>query len=77
VSLSGPAGVVQWRALAKDGADLPPTQAVIQSARQVAWVGETFDFEYQSKEPMSLRLQIENVPGALVHWQVAQQIQIE
>jgi hypothetical protein len=40
-------------------------------------VGETFDFEYQSKEPMSLRLQIENVPGALVHWQVAQQIQIE
>jgi manganese oxidase len=77
VTLSGPAGVLQWRALAKDGADLPAAQAVTQSARQVAWVGETYDFEYQSKEPMSLRLQIENIPDALLRWQVAQQIQIE
>jgi hypothetical protein len=43
----------------------------------VAWVGETYDFEYQSKEPMSLRLQIENIPDALLHWHLAQQIQIE
>lgn len=37
---------VTWRAFAKDGADLPRTQATIRSAIQVIDVGETYDFEW-------------------------------
>lgn len=35
-----------WRALAKDGADLPRAQATEQPARLVIDVGETYDFEF-------------------------------
>jgi len=35
-----------WRRLAKDGADLPASQAVRGPARQVIEVGETFDAEF-------------------------------
>lgn len=37
--------VAEWRAIAKDGADLPPSQAVMQPAQFVLDVGETADFE--------------------------------
>ena len=37
--------VMRWRRLAKDGADLPPSQAVMSPARQSVNVGETFDAE--------------------------------
>jgi FtsP/CotA-like multicopper oxidase with cupredoxin domain len=37
---------LQWRALAKDGADLQPEQAVTQEARQLVLPGEIYDFEY-------------------------------
>lgn len=52
----GPAGLIRfaiyrdtslvtWRRLAKDGADLPPTQAIpVRSAQRLS-VGETYDFE--------------------------------
>jgi hypothetical protein len=32
--LLGPEGPLQWRAIAKDGADLPPSQAVLKDAKQ-------------------------------------------
>ena len=35
-----------WRRLAKDGADLPASQAVVGPARHVIEVGETFDAEF-------------------------------
>jgi FtsP/CotA-like multicopper oxidase with cupredoxin domain len=37
---------VQWRAIAKDGADLPPTQATVQRALVRLQAGETYDFEW-------------------------------
>jgi FtsP/CotA-like multicopper oxidase with cupredoxin domain len=37
--------VISWRRLAKDGANLPPSQAVMSPARQMMNVGETFDAE--------------------------------
>lgn len=41
------ANAVRWRALAKDGAELPPHQSVIMEAnRQPIAVGETMDFEF-------------------------------
>jgi len=38
--------LVRWRALARDGADLPPAQATMRPANQYVGVGETFDFEW-------------------------------
>jgi FtsP/CotA-like multicopper oxidase with cupredoxin domain len=38
--------LMTWRRLAKDGADLRPSQAVTAPARQVVEVGETFDAEF-------------------------------
>jgi FtsP/CotA-like multicopper oxidase with cupredoxin domain len=51
---------VQWRAIAKDGADLPPQQAILQTARQATMTGETFDFEYRPTERGNLELEISN-----------------
>jgi FtsP/CotA-like multicopper oxidase with cupredoxin domain len=37
---------MQWRALAKDGALLPPALQNLVPARQYLGVGETYDFEW-------------------------------
>jgi hypothetical protein len=37
--------VVTWKALAKDGADLPTKQRTTRPAQQLVSVGETYDFE--------------------------------
>lgn len=37
---------VPWRAIAKDGADLPASQAVLHHAPQLVVSGETYDFEW-------------------------------
>ena len=58
VSLLGDNGPVQWRAVAKDGADLPPAQATARPARQPISVGETYDFEYAPTAPITLRLEV-------------------
>ena len=58
VSLLGDNGPVQWRAVAKDGADLPPGQATARPARQPISVGETYDFEYAAAAPVKLRLEV-------------------
>jgi FtsP/CotA-like multicopper oxidase with cupredoxin domain len=42
---------VEWRAISKDGADLPPQQATLRDAVQTISVGETYDFEFSPKEP--------------------------
>jgi FtsP/CotA-like multicopper oxidase with cupredoxin domain len=37
---------IEWRAIAKDGADLPPNQAVSRPANMMFDPGEIFDFQY-------------------------------
>lgn len=58
VSLRGDAGLVQWRAVAKDGADLPPNQSTMRLASQLVGIGETYDFEIQPNAPGELRLEV-------------------
>jgi FtsP/CotA-like multicopper oxidase with cupredoxin domain len=52
--------LVRWRRLAKDGADLPASQAVMVAASQAVQVGETYDFEF-TPEPGEYRL-AEGIP---------------
>jgi hypothetical protein len=49
---------IRWRALAKDGADLPAALATERPARQLVSVGETYDFEVTLKEARLLRLEL-------------------
>jgi hypothetical protein len=58
VSLLAGSSPVTWRAIAKDGADLPVSQATERPARQVVSVGETFDFEFEPRSASELRLEI-------------------
>ena len=58
VSLRGDSGPVQWRAIAKDGADLPPNQATMRQATLTIGVGETYDFEYEPTSPGDLRIDV-------------------
>jgi FtsP/CotA-like multicopper oxidase with cupredoxin domain len=53
-------GPLQWRAMAKDGADLPHSQAMIKDAQQDLSSGEIYDFEYTPREPGRLRLEVVN-----------------
>jgi FtsP/CotA-like multicopper oxidase with cupredoxin domain len=59
-SLHGPNGLLQWHALAKDGADLPPSQATMKDAEQSLATGETYDFEYTPREPGKIQLELAN-----------------
>jgi FtsP/CotA-like multicopper oxidase with cupredoxin domain len=45
-----------WRAIAKDGADLPAHQATSRPAVQMIGVGEVYDFEFTPPKRDSLRL---------------------
>jgi FtsP/CotA-like multicopper oxidase with cupredoxin domain len=58
VSLLTGSSPVRWRAVAKDGADLPPAQAIDQAARWVISVGETYDFEFEPATKGDLRLEV-------------------
>jgi hypothetical protein len=59
-SLLGADGLLQWRAIAKDGADLPPSQAVLKDAQQELAPREIYDFEYVLRGPGRLRLEVAN-----------------
>jgi FtsP/CotA-like multicopper oxidase with cupredoxin domain len=58
VSLLSGSSLVSWRAIAKDGADLPAPQATLRPARQTVSVGETYDFEFEPASAGDLRLEI-------------------
>jgi FtsP/CotA-like multicopper oxidase with cupredoxin domain len=58
VSLADAAGPLRWRAIAKDGADLPLHQRSIQSARVPMGPGETADFAYTPSAPGDLILEV-------------------
>jgi hypothetical protein len=76
VSLVGATGLMRWRAVAKDGADLPAVQALMQDARKLMYSGETYDFDYQSEESASLRLEVGSGPNATIPWKVVQRIEV-
>jgi FtsP/CotA-like multicopper oxidase with cupredoxin domain len=55
--------VVQWRALAKDGAELPPQAQTMRPAALIVGPGETMDFEYRTTEPGVIRLEVTQRQG--------------
>jgi hypothetical protein len=54
---------VQWRALAKDGAELPRHLQTMRAASLLAGPGETMDFEYRPMVPGLLRLDVAQRSG--------------
>jgi FtsP/CotA-like multicopper oxidase with cupredoxin domain len=58
VMLTDAAGPVRWRAIAKDGADLPPNQRTLQTARLPVGPGEAADFSYTPTAPGNLVLDV-------------------
>jgi manganese oxidase len=58
VSLGTPEEDLQWRAVAKDGFELPPSQRRLAPARLVFSVGETYDFEFTPQTTGTYRLRV-------------------
>jgi manganese oxidase len=58
VSLGSPEEDLQWRAVAKDGFELPPSQRRLATARLVFSVGETYDFEFTPQTTGTYRLRV-------------------
>ncbi|AHG88897.1 multicopper oxidase type 3 [Gemmatirosa kalamazoonensis] len=54
---------VTWRAVAKDGRDLPPDQATVRPAVQQIGNGESYDFELVPNEPGDLRVLVTTGTG--------------
>ena len=56
VSLVGEGGKpAEWRLVAKDGADLPPAQAVLRPAQLILGPGEIYDYEITPSGELELR----------------------
>jgi manganese oxidase len=58
VSLGAGGGDVEWRAIAKDGFDLPASQRRVGNARLVFSVGETYDFEFTPQVAGTYQLRV-------------------
>jgi FtsP/CotA-like multicopper oxidase with cupredoxin domain len=58
--------LVAWRALAKDGMDLPPDRATMRRAVQQMGNGETYDFEYTPAEAGDLQLVVTTAVGVVL-----------
>jgi manganese oxidase len=56
--------LVTWRALAKDGMDLPSQRATVRPAMQQLGNGETYDFELAPTLPGDLRFTVTSAGGA-------------
>ena len=50
--------LVQWRPLAKDGADLPERDRTLRPAQQTVSIGETYDIEFQPPARGELRIEV-------------------
>lgn len=55
--------LLTWRAVAKDGADLPLSQALVRPAQQMIGVGEAYDFEFTPEKPGELRVVVQDLVG--------------
>jgi FtsP/CotA-like multicopper oxidase with cupredoxin domain len=58
--------LARWRAVAKDGADLPDTRRVMGPARQPITIGETYDFELTPPQSGAMRLEVRSGTGVLL-----------
>jgi hypothetical protein len=58
--------LVSWRAIAKDGMDLPPQRATVRPTLQQMGNGETYDFEFIPAAAGDLRLTVSSAVGALL-----------
>jgi manganese oxidase len=56
--------LLSWRALAKDGMDLPPDQATVGPSMIQMGNGETYDFEFRPESAGDLRFEIVTGTGA-------------
>ena len=65
VTLSKDGELVTWRAIAKDGAELPKTQALETKAEQQLTVGETRDYAVRPSAPGDLKFEVRNIAGAV------------
>ncbi len=66
--------VAQWRAIAKDGADLPTTVATMRPAHIEMGPGQTADFEFAPTQPGEWRLEVRSVdPG----WYIPLRVLVE
>jgi FtsP/CotA-like multicopper oxidase with cupredoxin domain len=64
MTLRNDSTTARWRAIAKDGADLPPRQATERNATIVMGPGETADFEYKPMKAGEWRIDVQSVdPG--------------
>ena len=72
-TLVGPGGLATWKAIAKDGADLPPALRTVRPARVLAGPGETSDYEFTPSEPALYRLEINTWATG---WHLVQPIQV-
>jgi len=55
-----------WRALAKDGSELPAARQRMRPARQTISIGETYDFEFTPGEAGEYRLEVQRANGTLI-----------
>jgi FtsP/CotA-like multicopper oxidase with cupredoxin domain len=74
VALTREDSVVHWRALAKDGAELPRSAQLFHSAAFVTGAGQTMDFEYRPTAPGLMRLEVAQRTGL---WKTHLPIRIE
>jgi FtsP/CotA-like multicopper oxidase with cupredoxin domain len=58
--------LLEWRALAKDGMDLPADLAVSRSAEVQMGNGETYDFDFVPSSPGDARIDVTNAGGVLL-----------
>ena len=65
-SLRDANGPVEWRIIAKDGADLPPASLRESKAALTITVGETYDVEFKSARTQDLILDL-LLPGQKIH----------
>ncbi len=66
-SLMSDSALVNWRPIAKDGADLPSAQRGERSAYLLTGPGETADFEFTPTTPGELRLEAKTkAPGWII-----------
>jgi FtsP/CotA-like multicopper oxidase with cupredoxin domain len=66
VELKAAAGRETWRAVAKDGADLPRALATVRPALFPLSNGETYDFEYTPTVPGQLQLEVTAANGRVL-----------
>jgi manganese oxidase len=66
--------VLQWKPLAKDGAELPVHAQTMRTASLISGPGETMDFEFQPTAPGQLRLDVQQRTGV---WKTHLPIRVE